>query len=533
MNRTVSPQQLYHMINDDIELALIDVREQGEYATSHILSACCIPLSHMEIRMPEMVFRPDTRIVLVADRFSEKYHLLQRAAAYLQESGYRDISALEGGVEGWQQSGYLLFSGVNTLSKAFGEFIEATCHTPRIENVLLKQKMDLGEKIIIFDARPEEEYRRVSIPGASNLPGAELVYRFFEIVTDPEALVVINCAGRTRSIIGAQSLINAGVPNRVMALKNGTMGWDLAGFELDHDRTSQFPIPSAVSVAAAAACARNVAKRYGVQRVDYSMLLKWKNEIWRRNLYILDVRSPEEFRSGHLPGSKNAPGGQLVQATDEYVAVRKARLVLVDDNEIRATMTASWLVQMGWEDVFVLSEGIGQMSLEKGPSVCPVSVSEDEDMISMERFKTLLDSQLPMAIIDFASSREYKAGHIPGAGWMIRSRLAVDFKTVGMAERVVLTSPDGVLASLAAKDLKASAPDLQVMVLQGGTDAWVESGLLLEAGMTCPFSQIEDVWYKPYERENDSEASMKTYLEWEVGLLDQIEKEGTVSFRKR
>jgi hypothetical protein len=31
----------------------------------------------------------------------------------------------------------------------------------------------------------------------------------------------VNCAGRTRSIIGTQSLINAGVPNPVTALRNG------------------------------------------------------------------------------------------------------------------------------------------------------------------------------------------------------------------------------------------------------------------------------------------------------------------------
>ncbi|MBT8361170.1 MAG: thiosulfate sulfurtransferase, partial [Deltaproteobacteria bacterium] len=283
------------MILTDNEFALIDVREQGEFATSHILTACCVPLSAMEILMPEMVPRQDTTIVLVGDCFSSRYNLLQRAATCLHELGYQDISFLEGGIESWHDTGYLLFSGINTLSKAFGEFVEATYKTPRIDAASLKEKIDLDEKILVFDARPAEEFRRISIPGALNVPGAELLYRFFEIVRDPDIQVVVNCAGRTRSIIGAQSLINAGVPNPVMALENGTMGWHLAGFELYCNQTDVLPVPSEASMSAAIHCTRKVAKRYGVKVVDRNKLLEWQNDTISKNLYLLDVRSPEEF----------------------------------------------------------------------------------------------------------------------------------------------------------------------------------------------------------------------------------------------
>ena len=359
MNKTITPEQLHRMILANDEFALVDVREQGKFAESHILTACCIPLSTMEILVPEMVPRQDTMIVLVGDCFSGRYNLLQRAATCLHKLGYQNISFLDGGVEKWHDSGYLLFSGINTLSKAFGEFVEATYKTPRIDAVSLKRKIDLGEKILILDARPAEEFRRVSIPGAFNVPGAELLYRFFELVKDPDTQVVINCAGRTRSIIGAQSLINAGVGNLVMALENGTMGWHLAGFELDSNRADVLPSPTEAGMLAASRCAQRVANRYGVKMVERKKLLEWQNGAISKNLYLLDVRSPEEFLDGHLSGSRSAPGGQLVQATDDYVAVRNSRLVLVDDNEIRAIMTASWLIQMDWMDIYVLSEGIG------------------------------------------------------------------------------------------------------------------------------------------------------------------------------
>lgn len=532
MNKTITSKQLYHMIRTDKEFALIDVREQGEFARSHILTACCVPLSAMEILMPEMVPWQDTIIVLVGDCFSGRYNLLQRAVTCLYELGYHYISLLDGGIESWHEAGYLLFSGINTLSKAFGEFVEATYQTPRIDATSLKKKIDLDEKILLFDARPAEEFRRVSIPGALNVPGAELLYRFFEIVREPEIQVVVNCAGRTRSIIGAQSLINAGVPNPVMALENGTMGWHLAGFELDCDRTVVLPVPSEASMSTAALCGRRVARRYGIKVVDRKKLLEWQNDSISKNLYLLDVRSPEEFVCGHLLGSKNAPGGQLVQATDDYVAVKNARLVLVDDNEIRATMTASWLIQMGWREVFVLSGGVGRMNLEKGSGVQRVPVPEDVTVIKAEQLRSLIVSRNPFLLIDVASSREFKAGHIPGACWAIRSRLMEDIKNAGLTGTVVFTSPDGLLACLAAKDWKKSTLSGEVMYLGGGTTAWAESGFHLEKGMANSLSKTDDVWYRPYERENDSEKEMQAYLAWEVGLLGQIEKEGAVSFQK-
>ena len=68
------------------------------------------------------------------------------------------------------------------------------------------------------------------------------------------------------------------------------------------------------------------------------------------------MRDPGEFAAGHFPEAISAPGGQLVQATDIYAGTLGARIVLSDDKEVRALMTASWLKQMGWKDVYVLPE---------------------------------------------------------------------------------------------------------------------------------------------------------------------------------
>ena len=166
--------------------------------------------------------------------------LVERAAKVLAAAGYTDVSYLQGGVAAWEKAGLELFSGVNVPSKAFGEHIEHACHTPSVSAEELDGLMRSGTDMVVVDSRPFDEFQRVSIPSATNVPGAELVLRIRDIAPSPDTLVVVNCAGRTRSIIGAQSLINAGLPNKVVALRNGTMGWTLAGLMPDSGKTRRF-----------------------------------------------------------------------------------------------------------------------------------------------------------------------------------------------------------------------------------------------------------------------------------------------------
>src|SRR6185503_66537 len=247
----ITPQGLRALISSGGELAILDVREEGVHARNHLFLASSAPLSLLELRIGRLVPRLTARIVLVDDDEA----LAQRAARVLRRLGYRDLHVLAGGNAAWQAAGYELYSGVHVPSKAFGEHVEHHDNTPRIAAAELKAKIEAGEDLVVLDSRPMNEYRVMNIPGALDCPGAELVYRVHEAAPSPQTLVVVNCAGRTRSIIGAQSLINAGVPNKVVALKNGTMGWHLAGLELEsgQSRTAAAPSGSALANAKAAA----------------------------------------------------------------------------------------------------------------------------------------------------------------------------------------------------------------------------------------------------------------------------------------
>jgi len=342
------------------EIALIDLREENPFAKAHPLFAASLPASRLEIDIFDRVPRRTTPVVL----YDDGEGLVQPAAQQLAALGYTDVKLLAGGLGGWREAGLELFQDVNSASKAFGELVESRRHTPFFTAPELKSLIDRSADLVVLDARRFDEYRTMSIPTGVSTPGAELVLRARALAPDPATTIVVNCAGRTRSIIGAQSLINAGLPNPVRALRNGTIGWTLAGQALDHGQERHAPDVDSRQADEAAAQSRAVAYRAGVKRIDVASL----EEIGReetRTLYRFDVRSPEAYARGHIAGFRSAPGGQLVQETDVFAPVRGARIVLADDAGPRADMTASWLAQMGWE-VYVLDGGFDG-AVETGP----------------------------------------------------------------------------------------------------------------------------------------------------------------------
>ena len=510
----IAAAEVRALLADGQEVGILDVREEGVHSRGHLFLASSAPLSHLEMRIGRLVPRLSTRIVLVDDDET----LAQRAARALRRLGYRDMHVLAGGNAGWQAAGYEIYSGVHVPSKAFGEHVEHHDGTPRIAAAELKAKLDAGENLVVLDSRPMSEYRVMNIPGALDCPGAELVYRVHQAAPDPKTLVVVNCAGRTRSIIGAQSLINAGIPNRVVALKNGTMGWHLAGLELERGQARMAPPPQGIALERAKAAAARVAKRFSIRFLSKKDFEEMKSEA-NRTTYLFDVRSPEEYAAGHAPGSISAPGGQLVQATDTYAAVHGARIALIDDHGVRATLTASWLLQMGWPEVFVVTSAVFDSKDFPVPvSAPPCAVISPKDLKTSGAL-----------VLDFGSSLQYRAGHIPEAAFAIRSRLASYRDTIG-TQAVVCTSPDGQLARYAAADL-AALLGREVHALEGGTDAWRAAGLPLEKGETRMLEPNEDVYYKPYDRKSQIEAAMRDYLQWEVALLEQIRRDPDCRFR--
>src|SRR5690348_17793438 len=339
-------------LSDRAEIAFLDVREAGQFGEGHPFFAVPLPYSRFELGLPDLVPNPNVRLVLCDGGDGIAARAAQRAAAL----GYRNLHILAGGIAAWRRAGYTLYAGVNVPSKTFGELVEQRRHTPRITAAELEAMREEGENIVIVDGRPYAEYHRMNIPDGICCPNGELALRIKDIAPDPKTKIVVNCAGRTRSIIGAQTLIDFGVPNPVVALENGTQGWFLAGFKVENGATRRYPEAEARDVAGLSAGARAFAERHGVGFVQAEQVAAWREED-SRTTYLLDVRTEKEHATHTLPGFVHAPGGQLIQATDQWVGVRNARLVLLDNELVRAPMVAGWLRQLGHE-AYVLEEGV-------------------------------------------------------------------------------------------------------------------------------------------------------------------------------
>ncbi|USX23157.1 rhodanese homology domain-containing protein [Oxalobacteraceae bacterium OTU3REALA1] len=520
-----SPQQVREDLLARREIALLDVREEDPHAQAHPLFAANLPYGRIELDAYAKLPRRDVHIVVLDGGEG----LAVSAASRLRQLGYTDVSLLAGGVAGWQAAGGELFRDVNVPSKAFGELVEARNHTPSLSAPEVKALIDGGKDIVILDARRYDEYQTMSIPGSFSVPGAELALRARELAPNQKTQIIVNCAGRTRSIIGTQSLINAGIPNPVAALRNGTIGWTLARQKLEHGQSRSYPPAAETNRATAAADARSLADRTGVRRLDRAALDQLRADT-SRTTYLFDVRGPSEFRDGRLPGFRSAPGGQLVQETEQFAPVRGARIVLADSDGVRANLTAHWLAQMNHEVYVVDGLQAAHFNVtEAWTDELPPHPEVRE--IGMEALaQWLADAPEETVLLDFTSGVNYQKRHIPGAWFALRSELpAVVAKLSPGAKRYVLTCGSSLLARYVAGDVRAMT-DLPVYVLTGGTTAWAAAGLPLEEGATRLASPPIDRYRRPYEGTDNQDEAMQAYLDWEFGLVEQLGRDGTHGF---
>ena len=508
----ISVDELIAAISDKDELALLDVREQGTYSNNHILWAANLPRSTAELRVGKLVPRLSTRIVLV----DEDLALADDVKIVLEQIGYSNVNVLEGGVAAWLDHGEEVYSGVNVPSKLFGELVESRYSTPHVSAHELQNWIDSDKKLVILDSRTNREYKIMNIPTGRSCPGGELVYRIFDVVDD-DTTIVVNCAGRTRSIMGAQSLINAGITNEIFALENGTMGWELAGLGLEHGSSESVEVPTEKGQAQASEAAERVRRKFNIEYVSEELLRQWVGD-HAHTTYLLDVRSSEEYSEAHLNGFRSAPGGQLVQATDEYMATLGAKVVLADDDYTRATMSASWLKQMGW-DVFIYEHGALARELVTG-------LDEIELKVPVVPMTSSIGNSL---IIDLSTSAEFRRGHIPGAIWSVRGRLSklAQRHSDPNPKSIILTAKNQMISALAYTEAQKAWPDAEVRIL----NQWHGEE---ERGLDTD-EVIDDLWILPYDPVDAEVAreAMIGYLVWEVDLVGQYERDALANYELR
>jgi rhodanese-related sulfurtransferase len=487
------------------------VREPGQFGEGHPLFAIPCPYSTLEFRIGALVPRRSVPVLLIDDGDG----IAEKAARQLAGLGFTDLSIVEGGAPGWAAAGYTLFKGVNVPSKTLGELYEHAAHVPTITAHTLAEWRAQDAPFRLFDARPPSEYARMRVPGAACLPNGELAHRFATVIDDPRTPVLVTCAGRTRGIVGVAGLRLAGVPNPVYALENGTQGWALAGETLERgNRADPFPPINEAARAASRDRGMAVADRWQIPVIGPSGLARLAGDRGR-TLYLFDVRSAAEFAAGHPAAAVHAPAGQLAQATDQWIGVRRSRVVLMDDTGLRAALTAFWLRQLGYE-VFVLTDiesperraavdGIvaaPAMPAAPGPS----RISPADAQVHAARGEA--------AILDLRGSRAFNAERVAGSLWSVRPRLAATL--ANRSGGVILLADAEEVAVLAAIDLH-EAGFRDIVLIDGGFAAWRNAGLPVESGGT-PVRDAEaiDYLFFVHDRHDGNLESSRHYLAWET-----------------
>ena len=508
--QSVDAKTLKQWLHGKTEIALFDVREHGQYGESHLFLATSVPYSRLEYEAARLAPRKSVRLVVYDENGSG---VSVKAAQALIQQGYQNIYVLSGGTQGWQDAGFNVFAGVNLPSKTFGELVEHQCHTPRVSAHDLVKMMSDKEDFIVLDGRPQSEFKKMSIPGAQCCPNGELAYRIKSHVASQDTKIIINCAGRTRSIIGAQTLINLGIKNPIFALENGTQGWYLNDYVLDHGKVAQYAQPKVDEEMLLASQA--LVKKFDIPVISDEQFLSWKNDT-DRSLYLCDVRTAEEFALDGLPGAQNTPGGQFIQATDQFVGVRNARIVLYDSDGVRAITVASWLKQMG-HDVAVLRDGV--------KSTVSLPSTQIDHLLGLAPIKTTdlqaMDQNDTVTILDIRGSMQYRKAHLPNALWAIRPRLQEILR--GAQKSILIISDDPALTCGALLELKGLDLNIQVYELP---DSGFPKGLkTVSTAVIPPDSDCIDFLFFVHDRHDGNKDAARRYLEWETGLIAQLDQD--------
>jgi rhodanese-related sulfurtransferase len=515
---------LHTLLGERGEIALLDVREEYDYAGGHILLATSLPLSRLELRILDLVPRQATPIVICDGGDGS---LAARAAETLRTLGYGDVRVLAGGVAAWRTHGHPLFTTTHVLAKTFGGVAERAYRVPRITAWDLKARLAAGADVAIFDARTFAEFQAGSLPGAASCPLAELPHRVPSAVPSRDTLVVINCASRTRGILGAQSLRHIGLANPIAVLENGVMAWSLAGGAVTEGSDRIAPPPPDDSLAERRKTAAALAARFAIPLIGQEVLQRFGQDTGR-TLYLFDVRTPEAFAASHPDSARSAPGGQLIMTLPQFAATHGARIVLLDGGDgLSAVTTAVWLKQIARHEVFVLinPDAAGAAVTGPEPSV-GASPTDAIPSIGVAEAAALIDTG-DAVVIDVETSLAYRQGHIPAARFAIRARLPAGLEAINGDKTIIVTSSDGTLAALAAHDL---LPHRRAVALTGGTNAWAAAGRPLATGDGDPLHPFEDLWPSPMRATEHKLAAFADYLRWEVSLADAVAADSTIAF---
>lgn len=507
-------------------VALLDVRERWEFADGHIPGASPLPRGRLETCASLVLPDPACPVIVCSD--GETRSAL--AVSTLRAMGYSRARGLRGGLAGWRSAGLAVTTGWGVSGKKIGEEVAHAIPDLQVPASRAAGWIDDGRTLVI-DIRPRWEYEQGHLPGAVHAPAGELP----ALAPGIRALVasgsldhvVTHCAGRTRGIAAAQLLRSLGV-RTAYALENGCMGWLLDGRELAYG-------------AGAHARGRLMPTDVNWPETDLAgVSVNWisPGELVRRRdggaCYVVDLRTPEAHREGHVPGSLALPAGQVLLESEAWLACAALPVVLVGSTRAQSMWAASQLQALGYRDVCAVDGGMGAwleagQPLSKGlpPPRWPRGIG---DVATQEvPAETYCAEPDRWHVVDVRSAGEWGIAHLAGSRCVPRGVLEREAAALRQSPKpLLLASAAGLRARLAAATL-ASLPGgpIDAAVLSGGLQAVRAAGARLVddepdsamASRDSPGRIPAAVWKMPLEK---TRPLMLRYLAWEEALASRV-----------
>ena len=392
-----------------VPFCLIDCRERRDYVHGHWFGSNNIPLSILPIRLPFLCSDQDFPIYFLD--WGDAASVV--ALRLIEKLGYQNVTPQKTTQPTEPVVGYV--QGEYVWSKAFGEIV---AHQSDILEVTPQQYMTDYQHAQLVDVRPAGEYNRFTLPSSVNLPNSLLLANMEQLGHNAD-MVLLHCAGRTRSIIGAHTIKAAGYRGDFGIFRGGTQAWEIDGFTREHgaNRTIGENIESAESVA-------NFLKQWQIpstqiQPTEISAFIETKSDH-----LMFDVS--DDTANGVLVGENiiKVSGTNLVQQTDRSIARYHLPILLIDNaSGSRAAFAAYWLSRMGFcvKIVIVDADNL-HFSPQKNNDV-----QKKSDQRLIEKWVSS-----GTQIFDFRVSSEFASCHIVSSRWQNISLMLDQKPDMGM-----------------------------------------------------------------------------------------------------
>ncbi|MBL6595952.1 MAG: hypothetical protein ISP43_03865 [Candidatus Puniceispirillum sp.] len=379
--------------------ALIDCRERRDYVAGHWFGSTNIPLSLFSQRLRFLFKAPDFPVHFLDWQDAESAEAIHQLTAF----GFTDITCHKTEKPAEMRRGFV--KGEYVWSKAFGEVV---AHEIDLPEVTPQQYLADYQDAQLFDVRPTAEYQDFTLPNSYSLPNSLLLANISALKSTGK-ISLLHCAGRTRSIIGAFTLMASGYDGPFAVFRGGTQAWQLDGYEREHNANRLFAADHEATDAVA-----GFLRRWQIPsaRVSADAIAAYADT--KQSGLLFDVSDDAATGQPLAHGIIKISGTNLIQQTDRSIARYHVPVTLFDQGSgSRAAFAAFWLRAMGFFVSIVYLDAPLKPVDTVNPAINHSGITHHLAAI------TDLDQWQKDAVplYDFRPSTAFKTGHIANSQW--------------------------------------------------------------------------------------------------------------------